>query len=62
VAPLSPDQLRTRRRVEGAIRLAAPALDLLLALGDRVSRVVSREDVEYHPPRVSHDEPQTRRP
>jgi hypothetical protein len=53
VAPLTPDQLRTRRRVESVIRLMAPALDLLLAAGDRVSRVVEREDVEYYPPRVT---------
>jgi hypothetical protein len=56
VAPLTPDQLRMRRRVETAIRLAAPALDLLLAVGERASRLVSREDVEYYPPRVSRDE------
>jgi hypothetical protein len=57
VAPLSPSQLRTRARVEGVIRLMAPALDLLLAAGDRVSRVVERDDVEYYPPRVTRDEP-----
>jgi hypothetical protein len=57
VAPLSPSQLRTRARVEGVIRLMAPALDLLLAAGDRVSRAVERDDVEYYPPRVTRDEP-----
>ena len=55
--PLSPSQLRTRARVEGVIRLMAPALDLLLAAGDRVSRAVERDDVEYYPPRVTRDEP-----
>ncbi|MBN1529919.1 MAG: hypothetical protein JW895_12720 [Thermoleophilaceae bacterium] len=55
--PLNPSQLRTRARVEGVIRLMAPALDLLLAAGDRVSRVVERDDVEYYPPRVTRDEP-----
>jgi hypothetical protein len=50
---MTPDQLRTRRRVEGVIRVMAPALDLLLAAGDRISRVVEREDVEYYPPRVT---------
>jgi hypothetical protein len=53
VARLTPAQLRTRHRVESVIRLMAPALDLLLAAGDRVSRVVEREDVEYYPPRVT---------
>jgi hypothetical protein len=50
---MTPDQVRTRRRVEGVIRLMAPALDLVLAFGDRVSRIVEREDVEYYPPRVT---------
>jgi hypothetical protein len=55
VAPLTPDQRRTRQRVEGLIRLAAPALDLVLAVGERVSRVVEREDVEFYPPRVTRE-------
>jgi hypothetical protein len=53
MAPMTPDQLRTRRRVESVIRVIAPALDLVLAAGDRISRVVEREDVEYYPPRVT---------
>jgi len=57
VAPLTPDQLRTRQRVEGLIRLAAPALDLVLAVGERLSKLVEAEDVEYYPPRVTRDEP-----
>ena len=57
MAPLSPDQLRTRRRVETLIRLMAPALDLVLAVGERVSRVVERDDVEYYPPRASREPP-----
>jgi hypothetical protein len=52
VAALTPDQLRTRRRVETVIRLVAPALDMVLAVGDRVSRIVERDDPEYYPPRV----------
>ena len=53
MSPLTPDQLRTRRRVESVIKLMAPALDLVLAVGDRVSRVVERDDPEYYPPRVA---------
>jgi hypothetical protein len=53
IAPLTPDQLRTRERVESVIRLAAPALDLLLAVGDRLSRLVEPEDHEYYPPRTT---------
>jgi hypothetical protein len=60
VAPLTPGQLRTRARFEGVIRLMAPALDLLLAAGERVSRVVERDDVEYYPPRVTREEPPPR--
>jgi hypothetical protein len=55
VAQLTPDQLRTRQRVEGLIRLATPALDLVLAVGERVSRIVEPEDVEYTPPRVGRE-------
>ena len=53
MAPLTPGQLQTRRRVETVIRLMAPALDLVLAVGERVSRVVERDDPEYYPPRVA---------
>jgi len=49
---LTPTQLRTRRRVESVIRLMAPALDVVLAVGDRVSRIVERDDPEYYPPRA----------
>jgi hypothetical protein len=55
MAPLTPDQLRTRQRIEGVIRLAAPALDLVLAVGERISKVVEPEDVEYYPPRVTRE-------
>jgi hypothetical protein len=57
VAQLTPDQLRARQRIEGLIRLAAPALDLVLAVGERVSKVVEPEDVEYYPPRVTSETP-----
>jgi hypothetical protein len=57
MAVLSPDQLRTRRRIESLIRVMAPALDVLLAVGDRVSRRASRDDIESYPPRVRREEP-----
>jgi hypothetical protein len=53
MSPLTPGQLRNRRRAESLIRVIAPALDLMLAAGDRVSRIVEREDPEYYPPRVT---------
>ena len=54
VSPATPDQLRTRARVESLIGLAAPALDLVLAAGERISRVVGRED-DYIPIRPASD-------
>jgi hypothetical protein len=54
---MTPEQLRTRQRIEGLIRLMSPALDVVLAVGERISRVVEREDVEYYPPRVTRESP-----
>lgn len=51
MAQLTPDQRRTRDRIETLIGLAAPVLNLVLAAGDRLSRVVEREDSEYYPVR-----------
>lgn len=52
MAALTPDQLRTRERIDALIRVMAPALDVVLAVGERISRVVEREDAEYYPPRA----------
>jgi hypothetical protein len=46
MADLTPEQRRLRGRIEGMIGVAAPLLDLVLAVGDRVSRITSREDYE----------------
>jgi hypothetical protein len=51
VAPLTPEQRRTRERVERLIGLAAPVLNLVLAAGDRLSRAIEPEDSEYYPVR-----------
>jgi hypothetical protein len=53
MAARSPSQLATRRRIEALLRLAAPALDLLLAAGERVSRVAGRDQVDPEPSRRS---------
>jgi hypothetical protein len=53
MARLTPAQLRTRNRIEAVIRLVSPALDLLLAAGERVSRVVGSEDGEPAAARVA---------
>jgi hypothetical protein len=54
--PPSRQQLRTRRQIESVIRLMAPALDVMLAVGDRVSRLVGRDDIDYYPPGVRREE------
>ena len=51
MAPLTPEQLRRRERIESLIRVAAPALNLVLAVGERISKLVEPEDHEYYPPR-----------
>jgi hypothetical protein len=40
-----------RRRIEALIRLAAPALDLVLFAGEQVSRVAGRNEIDPEPPR-----------
>ncbi len=50
----SPPNPRLRARIELMIRIAAPALDLLLAAGDRVSRVLDRGDQSHAPARMPH--------
>jgi hypothetical protein len=61
---LTPGQQRTRRRVEALIGVAAPFLDLVLAVGDRISRIAEPEDYEYYPVRAGRLEeaPPSRRP
>jgi hypothetical protein len=43
--------LTLQRRIERLILLAAPALDLLLYAGEKVSRVAGRNDIQPEPPR-----------
>lgn len=56
MSALTPDQRRTRDRVETVISLAAPLLNLVLAAGDRLSRIVEPEDSEYYPVRSGLEE------
>jgi hypothetical protein len=46
---LTPAQRRNVDRVETVVGLAAPFLDLLLAVGDRISRIAEPQDYEYYP-------------
>ena len=56
MAKLTPDQIRTRDRVESLIRVMAPALNVILAAGERLSRIVEPDDPEYYPARVESNE------
>ncbi len=57
---LTPSQRRTRARVEALIGLVAPALDAVLAAGERISRMVEPEDYGYYPPRpIVEETPKT---
>jgi hypothetical protein len=49
--PLTPEQRRRRDQVETLIRLMAPGLNLVLAAGERISKIVSPDDDEYYPVR-----------
>ena len=42
-----------RERFESVIRLAAPGLNLVLAAGERLSRLVEPDDPDYYPPRAT---------
>ena len=59
---MTPEQVRRREQVESLIGLAAPALNLVLAVGERVSKMVEPEDTEYYPPRTAREEPPPQAP
>lgn len=44
-----------RGRIETAIRVVAPLLDLALFVGDRFSRLTARDDPTYVPVRMPSD-------
>ena len=46
--PNTPQQQRRSDRVEAVLRLGAPFLDLLLLVGDRVSRIVAPNGDDYY--------------
>jgi hypothetical protein len=51
-ATFSARQRQARERMEALIALAAPALDLMLGAGERLSRIVGGEDYDYYPIRA----------
>jgi hypothetical protein len=50
----------TRGRFESAISAASPLLDIILAVGDRVSRLLEPNDFEYYP--VRDEDPEEGKP
>lgn len=56
---LNAEQQRRKDQFESVIRIAEPFLNVLLAAGDRLSRVVEPEDKDYYPPRSPNLPPPT---
>ena len=54
---MTPEQVRRREQVESLIGLAAPFLNVVLAVGERLSKIVEPEDTEYYPPRTAREDP-----
>jgi hypothetical protein len=50
--PRSKPNAALRSRIETGIAIAAPVLDLVLAVGDRVSRVLGSDEPDHVPARV----------
>ena len=59
MAQLTPTQRAWRGRIGSVLRIAAPALDLILLAGDRLARTVEREDLDWVPPRKTLTDGQT---
>jgi hypothetical protein len=53
---MAKDDPETHGRVETLISAAAPLLDLMLAVGDRVSKLLEPKDYEYYPVREEDPE------
>jgi hypothetical protein len=49
MSALTPTQQAIRERLESVIGVAAPFLDLVLAVGERISRAAEPTDHEYYP-------------
>jgi hypothetical protein len=57
---MEPGESKTGGRFDSLISAAAPVLDLILAVGDRVSKLIEPNDYEYYPVR-DEDPDETRR-
>jgi hypothetical protein len=54
MAPPSPRQLAARHRLEQALRIVGPALDLVLLAGDRLSRAVADSGADEPLPAIRY--------
>jgi hypothetical protein len=53
--PTGPHNPALRGRIETVLRLASPLLDLVIAVGERVSRVIDPDDPSYVPARMPRE-------
>ncbi|MGA7397452.1 MAG: hypothetical protein WBW62_08405 [Solirubrobacterales bacterium] len=60
MAELEPGQAETRGHIESLISIASPFLDLVLVVGERISRVAEPTDYEYYP--IRDEEPESEPP
>ncbi len=51
----NPPNPELKRRIETGLRIISPILDLALAIGDRVSRLLTRDDPDYVPARMARE-------
>lgn len=56
MAELSDRQQTTRARFESLIGAAAPFLDIVLGVGERISRIAEPTDHEYYPIRAGAEQ------
>ena len=61
MAPPTHTQLAWQGRVETGLRIVSPALDLLLAAGDRLARLVEPDDTWEPPVRPGRGDAPARR-
>ena len=60
MAELEPGQQETRDHFESLITTVSPLLDLVLAVGEKVSRIAEPTDYEYYP--IRDEEPDSEPP
>jgi len=55
---LDPGQEQNRNRIESAITFVSPVLDLILSVGEKISRKAEPVDHEYYPIRPEEPDEQ----